>query len=80
MLRPPSQELRTAPTLPQPGGGLGTMDDKRTQLGDRRQNKGIPGFPFKDSNGLIIKECRRKTPDRRIGIIEAELLSDALYW
>ena len=56
------------------------MDDKRTQLRDRRQNKDMPNFPFKDSNGLIIMECRRKTPDRRIGKIEAELLSESLFW
>ena len=56
------------------------MDDKRTQLGDRRQNKDMPGVPFKDSNGATIKECRRKIPDRRIGNIKAERLSDALFW
>jgi hypothetical protein len=28
----------------------------------------------------IIEECRRKTPDRRIGTIEAEWLSDAVFW
>jgi hypothetical protein len=56
------------------------MDDKRTQHDDRRQNNAIPGTPFKDSNGTIIKECRRKIPDRRIGNIEAEWLSGALFW
>jgi hypothetical protein len=56
------------------------VDDKRTQLCDRRQNKDISRSPFKDSNGVTIKECRRKLPDRRIGNIEAERLSVALFW
>lgn len=56
------------------------MDDKRTRRGDRRQKINMPRVPFKDSNGVTIKECRRKIPDRRIGNIEAEWLSDALYW
>ena len=56
------------------------MDDMRTQPGDRRQNKDMPRVPFKDSNRVTIKECRRKTPDRRIGNIEAEWLSDAVFW
>ena len=56
------------------------MGDKRTELGDRRQNSGVPRVPFKDSNGATIKECRRKIPDRRIGNIEAERLSGALFW
>lgn len=42
------------------------MDDRRTQLGDRRQNKDMPRVPFKDSNAATINECRRKIPDRRI--------------
>ena len=56
------------------------MDDKRTQPGDRRETKNMPRVPFKDSNGATINECRRKLPDRRIGNIEAEWLSDALFW
>ena len=56
------------------------MRNKRFQFGDRRQNEDMPNIPFKDSNGATIKECRRKIPDRRIGNIEAERLSDALFW
>ena len=56
------------------------MDDKRTRVADRRQNKEMPRFPFRDSNGVVVKECRRKNPDRRIGNIEAEWLSDAVFW
>jgi hypothetical protein len=56
------------------------MDDKRTRVGDRRQLKNMPGVPFKDSKGLIIKECRRKTPDRRTGNIHLEWISDYESW
>ena len=55
------------------------MDDKRTRLDDRRQNKRMPRVPFKDSNGVMVTKCRRKTPDRRTGNIEAEWISDAVY-
>ena len=56
------------------------MDDKRTLLGDRRQNKDIPRVPFKGSNGATLWECRRKIPDRRIGDIEAERLDGFVFW
>ena len=52
------------------------MDDKRTQLCDRRQNKDMSRVPFKDSNGATIKECRRKIPDRRIDNIHAEWINE----
>ncbi|MGB5337712.1 MAG: hypothetical protein WBO06_01320 [Gammaproteobacteria bacterium] len=51
------------------------MDDQRTRLCDRRQNNYKPRYPFKDSKGATIRECRRKIQDRRIGNIEAELTS-----
>ena len=56
------------------------MDDNRIRFGDRRQSKNKPRFPFKDGTGTTLWECRRKTPDRRIGKIEAELLCDAVFW
>lgn len=56
------------------------MDYKRTRIVDRRQNRDMPRTPFKDSNGLVIKECRRKTPDRRIGNIHLEWISDNETW
>jgi hypothetical protein len=56
------------------------MDDKRTRIGDRRQLKDMSGVPFKDSNGKIIRECRRKTPDRRTGNIHREWISDYETW
>ena len=58
----------------------GAMDDKRTRVSDRRRLKDMPGVPFKDSKGLIIKECRRKTPDRRTGNIHLEWISDYETW
>lgn len=56
------------------------MDDMRIRPCDRRQNTGMPRVPFKDSNRVMVRECRRKTPDRRIGNIEAESLSVAVFW
>ena len=56
------------------------MDDKRTRIGDRRQRKDITRVPFKDSKGTTIKECRRKTPDRRTGNIHLEWISDYETW
>ena len=50
----------------------GNMKNKRLRNGDRRQNNGTPSFPFKDSNGATIRECRRHIPDRRIGNTQAE--------
>jgi hypothetical protein len=58
----------------------GAMDDKRTRIGDRRQAKDMPGVPFKDSKGMIIRECRRKIPDRRTGNIHLEWISDYETW
>ena len=48
------------------------MGNKRFQFGDRRENNDMPKVPFKDSNGVTIRECRRKIPDRRINNIQAE--------
>ena len=48
------------------------MINKRSEFGDRRQDKDMPRVPFKDSNGATIKECRRKITDRRIANIQSE--------
>ena len=56
------------------------MDDKRMRIGDRRRIKDMPGVPFKDSDGMLIKECRRKKPDRRTGNIHVEWISDYEDW
>jgi hypothetical protein len=40
----------------------------------------MPAVPFKDSKGMIIRECRRKVPDRRIGNIHLEWISDYETW
>jgi hypothetical protein len=60
--------------------GGGAMDEKRTRIGDRRQGKDIPRAPFKDKNGTTVKECRRKSPDRRTGNIHLEWISDYETW
>jgi hypothetical protein len=54
----------------------GTMRNRRFQLGYRRENKDVPRFPFKDSNGATIKECRRKIPGRRISNIQGEWIDE----
>ena len=51
---------------------VGMMKNKRTEISDRRHDYGMPEIPFMDSNGAIIKECRRKVLDRRIANIQAE--------
>ena len=56
------------------------MDDQRIRQRDRRQNEAMPDTPFKDCNGELVRECRRQTPDRRIGNIEAEWQSQAVHW
>jgi len=56
------------------------VDDKRNRIGDRRQNKDKTKAPFRLSKGETIKECRRKTPDRRIGNIHLEWISDNETW
>ena len=54
------------------------MGNKRLKLPDRRQNDAMPSFPFKDSKGVTIKECRRKIPDRRLNNIQAEWVEEIL--
>ena len=45
---------------------------KRLLFSDRRLRKDMPTAPFKDSNGVIVKECRRKIPGRRMNKIQGE--------
>ena len=40
---------------------------KRFQISDKRQDREMPKIPLKDRNGVAIKECCRKTPNRRLG-------------
>jgi len=56
---------------------VGVMAHFKSRSGDRRKNKVMPRVKFKDSNGITISACRRRKPDRRIGNIEAELISEA---
>ncbi|MCK5498668.1 MAG: hypothetical protein KAI77_05675 [Gammaproteobacteria bacterium] len=48
------------------------MKDNKLRNEDRRKNNGTFSFPFKDSNGATIRECRREIPDRRINNMQAE--------
>ena len=50
------------------------MINKRSEFGERRQDKDMPRVPFKDSHGATITECRRQIPDRRLNNIQAEWL------
>jgi hypothetical protein len=52
------------------------MENKRFQFGDRRENNGMPRVPFKDSNGVTIKECRRKIPERRMLNMQVEWIDE----
>jgi len=52
--------------------GEGAVRNKRLMFGDRRRGKPMPRVPFKDSDGVTIKESRRKIPDRRAGKIQVD--------
>ena len=52
--------------------------NKRFQVSDRRHDRAMPKMPFKDSNGVTMKECRRKIPDRRINSIEVEWIEEVV--
>jgi hypothetical protein len=54
------------------------MRNKRFLLNDRRRNDAMPKVPFKDSNGAIIIDSRRKIPDRRINNIQAEWVNETI--
>ena len=54
----------------------GDMKDNRLRKNDRRQNKGMPSFPFKDGRGATIRECRRNIPERRINNLQAEWIDE----
>lgn len=41
---------------------------------DRRSNRAGLRFPFRDSDGELVREDRRKLPDRRLAGIEVEWL------
>lgn len=47
------------------------INEKRT-LEDRRKSEDSPPFPFFDSDQTLVRENRRKLPDRRINNIEIE--------
>jgi len=54
------------------------MKNNRLRNDDRRQNKVMPSFPFKDNSGATIRKCRRKIPERRINNIQAEWIDETV--
>jgi hypothetical protein len=56
----------------------GVISLTKFQFGDRRQNSDTPSFPFKDSNGATVRECRREIPDRRINSIKSEWIDEVV--
>ena len=52
------------------------MRNMRFQFGDRRETYNMPRVPFKDSNGKLILESRRRIPDRRLDNIHAEWINE----
>jgi hypothetical protein len=54
------------------------MKNNKIRNEDRRQNNGTLSFPFKDSNGATIRECRREITDRRIYNMQAEQTDEAV--
>ena len=52
------------------------MKSRRFPPCDRRKNSGTLSFPFKDSIGVTVRECRREIPDRRINSIKAEWVDE----
>jgi hypothetical protein len=51
-------------------------EHKRFLFSDRRLRKDMPGVPFKDSDGLTVRVCRRILPDRRINSIHGEWIEE----
>lgn len=47
------------------------IDERRT-LDDRRKSDDAPPFPFFDSEQTLVRENRRRMPDRRINNIEID--------
>jgi hypothetical protein len=52
--------------------------EKRSNLGDRRQNNRKIGVPFKDSNGVTVRCERRLMPDRRVSNKAADIQAGKL--
>jgi len=52
------------------------MSHRRSLSRERRRNEDMPGFPFKDSNGVTIKECRRRIPGRRMIKIQGKWIDE----
>ena len=46
--------------------------NRRVQVADRREFRNMPEVPFVDSNGEMVAQDRRITPDRRLNNIHDE--------
>jgi hypothetical protein len=53
------------------------MEDRR-KVRDRRSFRPTPAFPFTDTRGCFLRDCRSTIPDRRLNSLQAEWLSMAL--
>jgi hypothetical protein len=49
------------------------MENRKFHFNDRRQYRGMPNVPFKDSDGATIRENRRIISNRRLDV------SDLMY-
>ena len=54
------------------------MKDNRRRNDDRRQKSEMSSFPFKDSSGATIRQCRRKIPDRRINDLQVKRIDETV--
>ena len=54
------------------------MHNRHCQPGDRRKDENTRAMPFRDGSGTVIREDRRKLPDRRLNNIQAEWVNEIL--
>jgi hypothetical protein len=54
------------------------MKNRRKAGGDRRSFRQAPAFPFADTNGCLLHDCRSRKPDRRLNNLSAKWISMAL--
>lgn len=52
--------------------------ENRRKGGDRRSFRPTQAFPFTDTKGSLLQDCRSRSPDRRLNSLETEWISMAL--
>lgn len=52
--------------------------ENRRKGGDRRSFRPTQPFPFTDTKGSFLRDCRSRLPDRRLNNLETEWISMAL--